>query len=234
MPYGRAVPAPLSPPRAVIFDFNGTISDDEPLLARIFAREFAEVGIDVDEALYYREFAGYSDPEIVERVLRWFDRWDPAVFERLIGRRTEYYLEAVAERSPVRPAAADFVRRVAERVPAAVCSGSSRVEILAVLRSSGLDGLFQTVVSAEDVERGKPDPEGYRIALGRLRDAMGELAASDALVFEDTWLGMQAARAAGARVVAVEGTATPEQLAEADAVVSALDWSIPLVEGWNA
>jgi beta-phosphoglucomutase len=229
------VPAPLRPPAAVVFDFNGTISDDEPLLARIFAREFAEVGIEVDEALYFREFAGYSDPEIVERVLRWFDRWDPDLWRALLGRRTQYYLEAVADGgSPALPAAVEFVRRVAERVPVAVCSGSSRVEIDAVLAASGIDGLFETVVSAEDVERGKPDPQGYLLALERLRAAMGALDAADVLVFEDTWLGVDAARAAGMRVVAVEGTMSAEQAAAADAVVSALDWSIPLVEGWNA
>src|SRR5689334_15679732 len=170
MPYGRAVPAPLRPPAAVVFDFNGTISDDQPLLARIFAREFAEIGIDVDEALYFREFAGYSDPEIVERVLRWFDRWDPDLWRSLLGRRAQYYLEAVAEGGPpARPEAVDFVRRVDERVPVAVCSRSSRVEIDAVLRASGIDGVFRTVVSAEDVGRGKPDPQGYLIALERLR-----------------------------------------------------------------
>jgi beta-phosphoglucomutase-like phosphatase (HAD superfamily) len=63
---------------------------------------------------------------------------------------------------------------------------------------------------------------------------MGTLDAADVLVFEDTGLGMDAARGAGMRVVAVEGTMSAEQAAAADAVVSALDWSIPLVEGWNA
>jgi beta-phosphoglucomutase-like phosphatase (HAD superfamily) len=57
------------PPAAVVFDFNGTISDDEPLLAELFVKIFGEIGIEVTEQRYYGEFAGYSDPEIVERIL---------------------------------------------------------------------------------------------------------------------------------------------------------------------
>ena len=49
------------PPTAVVFDFNGTISHDEPLLAVLFREMFAEIGIDVTESLYFEEFAGYSD-----------------------------------------------------------------------------------------------------------------------------------------------------------------------------
>ena len=76
-------------PGAVIFDFNGTISDDEALLAELFERIFGEVGIDVPASLYFDEFAGYSDAEICERVLRRLGREGEAgLQERLIARRT--------------------------------------------------------------------------------------------------------------------------------------------------
>jgi len=72
------------PPTAVVFDFNGTISHDEPLLAVLFREMFAEIGIDVTESLYFEEFAGYSDPEIVDRVLTRFGRGDgPEIAKRL-------------------------------------------------------------------------------------------------------------------------------------------------------
>ena len=235
MPYGRPVSTHgLAPPRAVIFDFNGTLSYDEPLLARIFARMFGEVGVDVDEDLYFQEFAGYSDIEIVERVLTHFDRYEPALAARMAERRSELYLEAVTEQSPVLPAAADFVRRVAERVPVAIVTGALRRDVAAVLEVSGLGELFGVLVSAEDVQQGKPHPEGYLTGLRLLNeDAAEPIAAADVLVFEDSPVGLAAAHAAGMRCVVVAGTVPRERVAAADAIVSALDWSIPLVEGWT-
>ncbi len=164
----------------MLFDFNGTISDDEPVLARIFARMFAEIGIEVSADLYFAEFAGYSDPEIVERMLHRFGRWDDALAERLIERRSELYYEEVAIASPVRPAATRFVREVAARVPVAIASGAAGAEIAEVLRVSGLADVFEVIVAAEDVERGKPDPEGYLLALERRNATLAEpVAAAD-------------------------------------------------------
>src|SRR4051812_15672782 len=123
-------------PRAVVFDFNGTISNDEPLLAEVFHQMFAEVGIDVPASLYFERFAGYSDPEIVERVLAHFGRHgDGALAERLVERRIELYLKAVRTRSTVLPAAAAAVHEIAGRLPVAIASGAARAEIEAVLEA---------------------------------------------------------------------------------------------------
>lgn len=229
-----AVRALLPAPAAVIFDFNGTISDDERLLARLFVRIFAEVGIEVSERLYFDEFAGYSDPEIVHQMVERTGRPDPALEAALLERRTALYLDEVAADPPVGPEAAEFVRQVEARVPVAIASGAARVEIEAVLRASGLRELFPVLVAAEDVVRGKPDPEGYLRALELLAAANGRpIDPARVLVFEDSTLGVEAAQAAGMMCVAVEGTMAPDRLAIADAVVSRLDWSIPLVEGWS-
>ncbi len=218
----------------MLFDFNGTISDDEPILARIFARMFSEIGIDVTEQLYLAEFAGYSDPEIVERMLTRFEVEEDGVDQRLIERRAELYLEEIAVQSPVRPEAAQFVREVASRVPVAIASGAAGDEIAAVLAASDLRELFDVIVAAEDVARGKPDPEGYLRALELVNTGLREpVAAADVLVFEDSIMGLESAHAAGMRCVVVEGTMAAEHLGQADAVMSALNWSIPLVEGWN-
>jgi beta-phosphoglucomutase len=217
--------------RAVIFDFNGTISHDEPLLAELFSRIFAEIGIDVPPSLYFDEFAGYSDPEIVERMLERHGRGgDRQVAEHLLRRRTELYLEALARRPTVLPEAAVAVREIASRVPVAIASGAARQEIDAVLAQSGLTDVFEVVVAAEDVSRGKPDPEGYVVALERLNRTLPEpVDAKDVLVFEDSDQGLAAAVAAGMRCIVIEGTSPPDRLGAAAALVPALDWSIPAV-----
>jgi len=219
------------PPAAVVLDFNGTISDDEPLLAELFVQIFGEAGIEVTEERYFGEFAGYSDPEIVERILAEAGRSDPAVARGLLNRRAELYLQRAGAGETVHPAVAACVREIAGRVPVAVASGAVRVEVEAVLDGSGLRPHLEAVVTADDVTHGKPDPEGYLIALDRLG-----VRGPDALSFEDTHLGVIAAVAAGMRCVGVGATVSPDRLREAGAeiVVERLDWSIPGVRGFFA
>jgi HAD superfamily hydrolase (TIGR01509 family) len=217
-------------PGAVIFDFNGTISDDEQLLAELFHRIFAEVGIDVPPSLYFDEFVGYSDAEICQRLLGRFGRADDGLTERLVARRTELYLEAQRERPTVRPQAAELVRQVAARVPVAIASGAARLEIETVLEASGLRDLFPVLVCLEDVRNGKPDPEGYLVALELLnRDLPRPVEAKDVLVFEDSEQGLKAALAADMRCVMVSGPTPHERLSAAACIVDSLDWSIPEV-----
>ena len=220
-----------TPPAAVVFDFNGTISDDEPLLAELFVQIFGEAGIEVTEERYFGEFAGYSDPEIVERILSEAGRHDPVAARTLLDRRAELYLARAGAGETVHPEVAECVREIAARVPVAVASGAVRVEVEAVLRGSGLHPLLAAVVTADDVTHGKPDPEGYLMALDRLG-----IAGSDALSFEDTHLGVMAAVAAGMRCVGVGATMSADRLrgAGAEAVVERLDWSIPDVRGFFA
>jgi len=218
-------------PDAVIFDFNGTISDDEGLLSELFHRIFAEVGIDVPASLYFEEFAGYSDAEIAERVLERFGRsGDDALLEQVVRRRTELYLEAQRRDPTVRPEAAECVRQIAARVPVAIASGAARAEIDTVLEAAGLQELFPVLVCLEDVAQGKPDPEGYLLALDRLATHTGRpLSAETTLVFEDSEPGLASARAAGMPCIVVAGTVPAERLPGAAGIVDALDWSIPLI-----
>ena len=204
------------PVRAVIFDFNGTLSHDEPILCEIFCELFAEHGRPLSAQEYFDELAGLSDPEIVRT---WLGRDHPAVDE-VVERRIARYRELVADGSSVPGAVREAVRYAARRVPIGIVSGAAEVEIEPVIEAAGLGGLVAAIVAAEDVAEGKPHPAGYLCALELLD---GGLDASDVLVFEDTEAGVASARAAGMRCVAVLGTLAPERLAEADEIVPAID-----------
>lgn len=202
--------------RALVFDFNGTLSNDEPVLCEIFRELFAEHGRPLSVEEYFNRLAGLSDPEIVRT---WLGAKHPAVDE-VIRRRTELYRQAVADGSTIEEPVRAAVRYAAARVPVGVVSGAAREEIEAVLRAAGLDEAVAVVVAAEDVARGKPDPEGYSRALELLdRD----LDPADVLVLEDTEAGIAAAKAAGTTVVAVAGTLPPKRLGEADECVDRID-----------
>jgi len=204
------------PVRAVIFDFNGTLSHDEPILCEIFCELFAEHGRPLSAQEYFDELAGLSDPEIVRT---WLGRDHPSV-DDVIERRIARYRELVADGSSVPDPVREAVRYAAERVPVAIVSGAAREEIEPVIGAAGLAASIRTIVGAEDVADGKPDPAGYLRALELLD---GGLEASEVVVFEDTEAGIASAKAAGLRCIAVLGTLAPERLASADEIVPAID-----------
>jgi beta-phosphoglucomutase len=199
--------------RAIVFDFNGTLSADEPILCEIFRELFAEHGRPLSAQEYFGELVGLSDREIVRR---WLGRDDPGV----VAERVARYRAAVSDGSTVSEPVREAVRYAAERVPVAIVSGAARAEIDAVVTGAGLEPLLRAIVSSDDVARGKPDPEGYLRALDLLDDG---LSAGEVVVLEDTEAGVAAARAAGMRCVAVAGTVAPERLAAAEEIVERID-----------
>jgi len=207
-------------PRAIVFDFNGTLSHDEPILCEIFMELFAEHGKPLAAQEYFDVLAGLSDPEIVRT---WLGRDHPYV-EEVIEERIVRYRAAVADGSSVPPERRDAVRFAAARVPLAIVSGAARPEIEPVIEAAGIAECFAAIVPAEDVEHGKPQPDGYLRALELLG---GGIRAEDFLVFEDTEAGIASATDAGMRCLAVLGTLTPERLARAEEIVERID--VPLM-----
>jgi beta-phosphoglucomutase len=196
--------------RALLLDFNGTLSEDEPLLCRIFQELFEEAGRPVSEEDYYERLAGFSDEEIIRM---WLGRDDPG----LLRRKTERYLE-LADGSTVSDDARDAVRWAAERAELAVVSGSARAEIEPVLVAAGIRDAITVVVSVDDVRRSKPDPEGYLLGLHLLG-----VDAGDAAAVEDSEAGVAAAKAARVYCAAVTTTLPPERLSEADELAERVD-----------
>jgi beta-phosphoglucomutase len=196
--------------RALLLDFNGTLSEDEPLLCRIFQELFAEAGKPLTEADYYDRLAGYADRELVRL---WLGHDDPS----LVARKTARYRE-LADGSTVSDETRSAVREAAEHVDVAVVSGSARTEIEPVLEAAGLVDVITLIVSADDISRSKPDPEGYLIALHLL--GVGPM---DAAAIEDSEAGVAAAKAAGVYCVAVTTTLPPDRLTAADALADRVD-----------
>ncbi len=200
--------------QAVVFDFNGTLSDDEPVLARVYAELFAELGRPLTAAEYYEHLAGHTDEEM-------FVRWLGASSDELIRERVRRYNELVSDGSTVHDDVRAAVRWAAERMPVAVVSAALRDEIEPVLAASGLRDVFSLVLSQDDVTRGKPDPQPYLLAAERLGLPPAEL-----LVFEDTDVGVASAKAAGAHVVGLTRTLGAKRLAAADELVDRIDVAV--------
>jgi beta-phosphoglucomutase-like phosphatase (HAD superfamily) len=197
--------------RAIVFDFNGTLSDDEPLLYELYAELFAELGRPLSQEAYLEELAGNTEEEIVRR---WLGRVD----DTLVAERIARYAERAGDGSTVDDDARAAVRYAAGRVPVGLVSAATHAEIDPVLSAAGIADLFGVVVSSADVTQGKPHPEPYELAAELL-----ELPPADVLVFEDTEAGVASAKAAGMQVVGVTRTLGAERLAQADELVPRLD-----------
>jgi HAD superfamily hydrolase (TIGR01509 family) len=212
--------------RAVIFDFNGVLVDDEHLHFELFREVLGGRGIDLNERQYHEVYLGYDDRGCFERALADAGQ-SPSrqLVEAMIGRKAALYSERATSGLRYFPGATHCVREMAAVWPVAVCSGALRTEIEFALRQMGLLGRIAAIIAAEDALRCKPDPEGYLLALDALRSASAfGLEAAHCLVVEDSLAGIQSAKAAGMWAVGVSNTYAPEQLrrAGADAVVRSL------------
>ena len=203
-------------PAAVAFDFNGTLSDDEPLLARVYAELFGELGRPLSEREYFEQLAGHTDEEMLRL---WLGRSDPALIEERVDR----YCALAADGRTVAAETREAVAFAAGLVPVAIVSAALRREIDAVVDGARLRPQLALIVSQDDVSHGKPDPECYLLAAERLAVPPEEL-----LVFEDTDVGVTAAKAAGCRVAALTRTVGAERLRHADELVERID--VPTLE----
>jgi beta-phosphoglucomutase len=201
--------------RAIVFDFNGTLSDDEPVLCEIFVEMFTGRGRPLSAQEYYDELAGLSDEEIV---MTWLGR-DYGDVEGAVAERVQRYRDAVSDGSTVHDHVREAVRYAAERVPLAICSGAARPEIEPVVEAAGLTSLFRGIVSSDDVVDGKPHPEGYLKAL----ELFDGFAAGEVLGIDDTEAGVVSAKAAGPVTFAKTGTLDPHRLAAADELIDRID-----------
>ncbi len=215
----------MSPmPRAIIFDFDGVITDTEPLHFEAFARVLPSFGIPLSRETYFARYAGLSDREILRRILADGDRGlsdDDCV--RLLREKDAAYRERIRRGIEPLPGLRGFVEHAARHVPLAICSGSKSAEIEIILRQFGIEALFPTIVATEDVPTSKPDPAGYLLTLEHLRSGLPDLTPNDCLVFEDSDAGIAAAKAAGMRVVAVGNNYTPADTDSVDAVITDFD-----------
>ncbi len=138
------------------------------------------------------------------------------VFEKeVVGAMVDRYRTAGAPRIA---GAEEAVRRIAARLPVAVASSAHPAVIAAGLDALGLAGLFEAVASSDEVARGKPEPDVYRLAAARLG-----VEPADCLIVEDSLNGVRAGRAAGAVVVLIPNQAVPPAPGAREAATLVID-----------
>lgn len=202
---------------ALLWDLDGVIVDSTAFHFEAYRRLLLEFGHEADEAYFRRELFGRRNEDILHRLLPEVPQSDlPA----LAGRKEELYRSLLqGQKLQPLPGAKELVHRLAEAgVRQAIVSSTPRKNIEIALEALGLTARFETIVSAEDVQRGKPDPQGYRLGAERLG-----VPPERCVVIEDAPPGIEAAKAAGMRCIGVATTRPPEALSAADLVVPTLE-----------
>jgi len=216
-------------PRAILFDFNGVIVNDEPQHCDALIATLATYGYTLDRERYYREYLGFDDRECFRYTFaRMGQPADEPRLQEAIARKAALYEQAIRTSLALVPGAPEFVRAAArDGYRLAIVSGALRREVELVLGEAGLRTCFSVIVAAEDVRACKPDPEGYL----RARERLG-VPPEHCVVIEDSLPGLAAARAAGMRCVMVATSHPAAELAGADLVWTDLSGRHPHELPW--
>ena len=219
--------------RAILFDFNGVIIDDEPLQMKAYQEVLQSEGIALTREQYF-ECLGMDDVMFTRAAFARAEReaTDEQV-SAVIERKSTRHSEFIKDDLPLFAGVVTFIKACARQWPLGVVSMARRVEIDHVLARAGLVASFGVIVSAEDVKACKPDPacclRGLELLNERERAAHhAPVAAAECLVIEDSPPGIEGARAAGMRTLGVTNTVAESQLraAGADVVTQSLaDWT---------
>lgn len=214
--------------RAVIFDFDGVLVDTEPLHYEAFLKLWDPLGMTCGWEEYRRHYMGSDDRDALKTAFQRHRKPAPSVeqMELYIRRKAEFFNTIVTRRAlPLLPGVRALLSEIREaNIPMALCSGALWSDIEPVWNTHDLARYFGAVVTAEQVHRSKPAPESYERALTELEKsaAVSPIPPQAVWAVEDTPAGLQSARSAGLRVLAVTNTHEADALDEADRVVGSL------------
>ena len=218
--------------RALLFDFDGVLADTEPIHLKMFQEVLKGEGILLTESDYNEKYLGLDDRGCFEQVYKDQDKTLSSEKKvELIHAKNKRMLEFVRGASVLLPGVREFLESVNQKYYLAIVSGALRNDIESILEGAGLRNKFSVLVAAEDVSIGKPNSEGYRMAIRLLnRDfvpASEILLPQECLVIEDSPWGIEAAHGAGAKCLALLTSYPKDRLTDADLIapnLRALKW----------
>ncbi len=210
--------------QAIVFDFDGVIANSEPLHLLAFQQVLREDGVELSAPDYYHHYLGYDDVGVFEAVSRARGLApDAGRIAGMVARKGEKLQSLMESGVVLFPGARDFIRRAAEVVPIAIASGALRHEIDEVIEAAGVAALFSTIVASGDTPESKPSPEPYRLAFARLQERIGRtLDPRRCVAIEDSRWGLESARGAGLRCVALTTSYPVHELPGAELVADGL------------
>jgi len=199
--------------KAIVFDMNGVIVDDEKIHEQAFGLAFIERGLELTHRQYAELFLGRTDRDAVEAVC--LKRNITIDIGEILNAKKDHYWKLAHNGLVPFPGIVGFIHESSKRFPIALASCASSADIDCVLSAFEIRNLFSVIVSGQDVRKGKPDPEIYQTAARLLG-----IAPVNCLAIEDTMIGIRSAQEAGMKCLAVANTCSRSQLIKhADIVI---------------
>lgn len=211
--------------RAVIFDFDGVIADSETSHFKAFNNALEPYGVKISKQQYFSEYLGLTDMDLLRTLVeQGVLKVEPQRIEIIAENKTRIFEEMIRTGADIIDGVAEFLEVLEKNnIAKAICSGALAAEIELMLEKGKLRRYFEVIVSAEQVKKGKPAPDGFLLALEKLNKKTNEsIAASECIVIEDSHWGLEAGKAAGMHTVAVTNSYGAEELALAEKVVDNL------------
>ena len=210
---------------AVIFDFDGVITDSEILHLRAFNQVLAQHNITITKRDYYRDYLGLTDLDLLELLAgKNLQGINAAEITNLAEQKKEVFEKLIKTEGVLIDGVRDFLLMLrGNDVPMAICSGALLPEIELILEDAKLQHFFEVIVSAEHVKKGKPDPEGFLLALAKLNEKrQAAIPTQGCIVIEDSHWGLEAANTARMHTVAITNSYDADQLSFAEKVIDHL------------
>ena len=219
--------------KAVFFDFNGVIIDDESIQMKAYQEILSEHEIPLTEEWYF-DALGMDDKTFVRYAFERAKRpLSSEVHAAVLDQKTELHRSMIEDELPLFPGVETFLKALSRSYELGLVSMANTVEISYVLDRAQIRSLFTVLITADDVHVCKPAPDCYQTALERLNESRQQrrllpLLAKECLAVEDSPPGIQSANAAGMHTLGVTNTVSEEALraAGAEVVTAALsDWT---------
>lgn len=224
--------------KAIFFDFNGVIIDDETIQMKAYQEVLRGHQIELTEEWYF-DALGMDDRTFVGAM---FERakkpLNDETLESVLNAKTDAHRIAIEDQLPLFPGVLTFLKATSRHFSIGLVSMANKAEVGYVFQRANLTPLFSVIVTAEDASVCKPDPMCYSTGLAKLnekrqRERLLPLLPVECLAIEDSPPGIQAARAAGMRTLGVTNTVSEEALRSvgADVVTASLaDWTVDAVK----
>ena len=223
--------------KAIFFDFNGVIIDDETIQMKAYQEILRGHQVDLTEE-WYMSALGMDDRTFVKEMFGRAKKplTDP-VLETVLGAKIDMHRQMIEDELPLFPGVLTFLKNTSRHFSLGLVSMANKAEVGYVFQRANLTPLFSVIVTAEDASACKPDPMCYSTGLAKLnekrqRERSLPLLPAECLAIEDSPPGIQSARAAGMRTLGITNTVSADALraAGADVVSASLaDWNAAAV-----
>jgi HAD superfamily hydrolase (TIGR01509 family) len=211
--------------RTVIFDFDGVIIDSEILHFHAFNEALAPLGASITEQDYFKVYLGLTDLDCFKAINGKFKlNLDNSGLENILKEKSCFFRKLVKTSGKLIEGVCDFLIMLKQNnIPMAICSGALLAEIVLILDANKLKSFFEVIVSADQVKRGKPYPDGFLLALQKLNEKRtSAIQPGQCIVIEDSRWGLEAAQKAAMHTIAVTNSYDAAQLKTADKIVTKL------------